>query len=80
MSGRILEQALAKEPIHEITRKDTKMSDMLQLVVNIMDTQVMVLSVTCTLSLANPDDKLKHVGHFRVVSCYFVDRFGFYDH
>ena len=40
------------------------MSDMLQLVVKIMDTQVMILRVQRrALSLANPDDKLKHVGH-----------------
>jgi hypothetical protein len=43
------------------------MSDMLQLVVKIMDTQVIILPITSHIELANLDDKLmKHVGHLVV--------------
>jgi hypothetical protein len=38
------------------------MSDMLQLVVDICDTQAMI-TVTSHIESSNLDDKLKHVGH-----------------
>jgi len=39
------------------------MSDMLQLVVAIHNTQAMIPLVLWHIELLNPDDKLKHVGH-----------------
>jgi hypothetical protein len=42
------------------------MSDMLQLVVMIPQTQALILPVTSYVSVGNPGDKLKHVGHLVV--------------
>ena len=39
------------------------MSDMLQLVVEIHNTQAMILPVTSQIEVPNPDDHLKHAGH-----------------
>ena len=41
----------------------SSMSDMLQLVVEIHNTQAMILLVTSPIRVPNLDDKLKHVGH-----------------
>ncbi len=50
------------------------MSDMLQLVVMIPQTQALILPVTSYMSVNNLRDKLKHVGHLVVTvgSCYGV--------
>ncbi len=42
------------------------MSDMLQLVVGIGNTQAMILPVMSHIRVPNLDDKLKHVGHLIV--------------